>query len=639
MKKGFSTVIAAGLLIVPAICSAATVTLTATDAGGTSSFNSAGNWSDGNPPALTNDYVVGVEFLRTPPDSNAHVFQGNSLDITTDGSMIYKGWGTSVLTITNLILSGGYIRSGSGPSDRMVLEGGISVSAPGSYIHADQCNYTINSDISGSSSLEFRGGYWTTLAGTVSLSADINVTGNMSLATNGVVNFVIGASGVNNAVTGTGTAELHGTFNLDLTSAGTTDGDSWDLVSVSSATYTTNFSINGFTEISDGVWNYDSGSAVYVFYEAAGLLQVSSLIFGSTSPANGETGVTNQPVLEAEIIDAGDQVDPGSILLKLDGDTVAHSVSKVGTTSTVSYAVSSPLDPLSTYTVELVVSGQSTGPFTNTWSFSVAAEPVIVYVDAVSGASGNTMEWGGSQWVEFSPPSNTSGGGDGQWEEEWSGDPANLFGNLPSTSNSWFEAGREGAEDCPELRTRVTGLSNGTYEVYAYYWRADGQSMYLGADLTSNASGGLPVYDESNTNVALAVQAAFVETTNIMVRSADRSMYQVSLGSVAVTNGILDVFIDDVGDGSTIWYDGIGYIADTGLSVDPDIQSISVAGGTVSLTWSSETVGTYKIQRKTDLTAATWDDVKTGIAGGDPTTSDSVSASGADQEFYRIEGN
>lgn len=80
--------------------------------------------------------------------------------------------------------------------------------------------------------------------------------------------------------------------------------------------------------------------------------------------------------------------------------------------------------------------------------------------------------------------------------------------------------------------------------------------------------------------------------------------------------------------------------ADGGVVLDPyDITSIVVFGGNAALTWESQSGATYKILRKTDLTGSTWNEVKTGIASaGDGTTSDSVTVSGADEEFYRVQG-
>ncbi|MBN2783675.1 MAG: hypothetical protein JXR25_02515 [Pontiellaceae bacterium] len=373
--------------------------------------------------------------------------------------------------------------------------------------------------------------------------------------------------------------------------------------------------------------------------EIPGGASIPDIEVGDTLPADGATAVSATPILSAYFNDIAGSVDSGSISMTIDGASVSPSFSYSDPVSTVSYTVVTPFEPSTVHTAKVVVAGSPGGTlFTNEWSFTTAG--TVVYVDAEAGTGSNTMEWNGSSWVEFSPPQNTTGGGDNLWEEEWS--TTSQFGNGPSTSNSWFEAGREGAEDAPQLRTRVTGLEDGTYQVYAYFWWASGaaQPFYLGTALTNNPAGGLPVYTVATdgvagTGVSQANASAF--TSKVVVTSADRKMYQVSLGSVTVSGGILDVYIDDVGDASNVWYDGIGYEASTGATLEPVIQSIVVSGGTVQLLWTSESGATYSIMKKSSLTGA-WSAAKTGISGGESTTSDSVDASGDDQEFFRIEG-
>lgn len=84
-------------------------------------------------------------------------------------------------------------------------------------------------------------------------------------------------------------------------------------------------------------------------------------------------------------------------------------------------------------------------------------------------------------------------------------------------------------------------------------------------------------------------------------------------------------------------WSGIQVVKVPPLAIDPNIIAMAVSGGNVMLTWDSETGRTYSIQHKTNLTDSVWMDAKTGISGSAPTTSDSVPASGADTEFFRIE--
>lgn len=116
--------------------------------------------------------------------------------------------------------------------------------------------------------------------GTMRLGAANSYTGNTVLTAGHLIleefaalRFVIGANGVNNKVTGTGTAYLDGDFDIDLTGADDTNGNSWFLVDAPNASFGPGFFIPGFTENND-VHTYDDGTAVWTFTEATGTLSV-----------------------------------------------------------------------------------------------------------------------------------------------------------------------------------------------------------------------------------------------------------------------------------------------------------------------------------------------------------------------------
>jgi len=120
--------------------------------------------------------------------------------------------------------------------------------------------------------------------GTITLSGTNTYTGNttvsegtLALGAIGQLKFLIGASGVNNTIAGVGTLNLNGSFLLDLTSAGTAVGNSWNLVNVGTLTETfnTSFSVVGFTEVSN-VWSQTivPGLTQYEFSEGTGVLSV-----------------------------------------------------------------------------------------------------------------------------------------------------------------------------------------------------------------------------------------------------------------------------------------------------------------------------------------------------------------------------
>jgi autotransporter-associated beta strand protein len=273
------------LLAVPTRARAATVTLTTGDAVGSSSFNSAGNWSNGQAPSGANDYVVTVQYLRTPADGNNYAFAGNSLTLTNGGAMIYKGTASAnTYTITSFALSnGGLVRSGAGSGNTMVLAGNLTINGTNatSEIRADQSPYTINSSLMGTGNLLISGsGFSVTLNGTNSYTGNMTVSGSLTVGTSGNLNFVIGASNVNNQVTGTGAAAFNGQFVFNLSNASTNLGDGWTIANVSGQTFGTTFSVAGFTRqgfgTGPGTWDLNVGNIYYEFVTAFGTLTVVS---------------------------------------------------------------------------------------------------------------------------------------------------------------------------------------------------------------------------------------------------------------------------------------------------------------------------------------------------------------------------
>ena len=256
-----------------------TVTLTTGDLVNTSSFNTALHWSNGAAPSAGNDYVVNVPRLRTPTATGAYTFGGDSLTIgTSTGTLSYKTVGSNVITINNLILAGGLIDHLQGSVETFTLAGTMSVTGTGSRISAQQGPVNITAPISGSGDLIFNGGnatYRTTISGTNTYTGNITVNGLITAAAGSSLKFAIGASGVNNSISGTGTAAFNGEFNIDLSGASSTPGDSWTLVNAATLTesFGATFTIPGFIE-SNNVWLSETGT--YAFSEATGVLSVVS---------------------------------------------------------------------------------------------------------------------------------------------------------------------------------------------------------------------------------------------------------------------------------------------------------------------------------------------------------------------------
>jgi hypothetical protein len=278
------------LLASPAF--AATITMSNSDGIGQSSFNSGLNWVGGLAPSAGNDYVTNDYRLRTPADGGVYTFGGDSLTINNtngyNGGLMYKGTGSAgSLTIANLILAGGMISHANGSTDICNLYGNINV-ASASTLYPKQGPIHIYSVISGSSQLTIQasdGGSGNKIwirSSANTFTGNIVNNGRLELADDANLNFVIGASGINNSISnGTLGTQQHsifgGDFIFDLTGAGTGIGDSWQIVStVAASTYwTETFTVVGFTAKGDNdTWLKNANGVTYQFQESTGMLIV-----------------------------------------------------------------------------------------------------------------------------------------------------------------------------------------------------------------------------------------------------------------------------------------------------------------------------------------------------------------------------
>ena len=115
-----------------------------------------------------------------------------------------------------------------------------------------------------------------TLSGVNTYTGDTTVSaGTLELAaTTASLKFIPTDNGVSNKITGGGTLTLKGVFNIDLTGAAATLGNSWTLVDVGTLaeTFDTSFSVDGFTQ-SSNVWTKPDGATnIWKFEESTGVL-------------------------------------------------------------------------------------------------------------------------------------------------------------------------------------------------------------------------------------------------------------------------------------------------------------------------------------------------------------------------------
>ncbi len=306
MKKVLTVLAVVGLLSVSV--QADFVTMTANDGFGASSFTTAGAWSNAAAPSAGNEYSTLGYLLRTPSTTGNYTFAGDSLTVgggnggganpfLTNGSvnnnalMNKTPTGSGVtITVNNLILDAGYVRDGMGTSDVWTLAGNMTVTANGGGL-ANQCRLNLDSVIGGSGSLyvadngsgeanrqTYIRSALNTYNGSIYLLGTAAARARMTFVDDSRMNFVIGASGVNNTITVAsgkfGTVNFDGDFYFDLTGAGTTLGDSWTIASVTAQTFGSTFTVAGFTDKGNDLWWKYANGVYYEFSETAGTLTV-----------------------------------------------------------------------------------------------------------------------------------------------------------------------------------------------------------------------------------------------------------------------------------------------------------------------------------------------------------------------------
>jgi len=393
-------------MLVAVTASAASITLTNSDAFNFSSFDTGLNWSDGQAPTNLNDYFTGSFMLRTPTNNSDYTFQGNSLSIDSGGQLNMKG--TGVITIANLILDGGTIANGIGA---VILNGSINVAAPSTFdTQAAGRTITVNAAISGNGPLTFILGGLTRLNGSNSFTGGMILNGSSVAITN---DFNLGAPGSGITFTNGGTLIVTNSFVLKNRDILLNDGGGKIQVETNSLTTLTNV-ISG------------TGSLIKL---GAGTLTLTAAntYTGETIVSNGFVVLANSAALGATnggttVIGSGGS--NGSRLVLSNGVTVADALSliSVGTdrvrivgvngTNTIAGPInfSSPGAVNVTFDVEsgsaMVISGDIIG----TGSFGIRGANGNGTLTGSVNISGDLFKTDGSTWTVGAPGKTYSWG-------------------------------------------------------------------------------------------------------------------------------------------------------------------------------------------------------------------------------------
>jgi hypothetical protein len=208
----------------------------------------------------------------------------------------------------------------------------------------------------------------------------------------------------------------------------------------------------------------------------------------------------------------------------------------------------------------------------------------VTYVDA--DASNTMLATGTGEWnsgnVEGSGPGGV--GGDSLW---WIRTDQGYDGEVLVASNS-----NARLENALEIKTTVTGLENGLYNIFAFFDSSTGGDWPIRAGLTSNP-GANQIYAQGGTPGAIlgynVVDPTFGLTfTGPVPVSAGENVLYAPLGQLNITDGMFSVFIDDLpatGSTSRTWYEGVGYeLASAG---PPTITSVMTGLASSASTWSN----------------------------------------------------
>ncbi|MCA9267349.1 MAG: autotransporter-associated beta strand repeat-containing protein, partial [Planctomycetales bacterium] len=221
------------------------VFLTQSDIAGSSSFDTAGNWSNGQAPQAGINYDVGSgQTLRTPNALNPAAFAGDSLNVYTGGTLSLDHTGTATVGVLNL--DGGTIAQSSGSK---ALAGSINLTSDSTF-NVAAGSLDVQSTVSGG------GGLMKTGAGALKLGGVASYTGATNVSAGTLTIQQVG-SGSNNGNIGAGPNTQLTTSSINVSSGATAILDTG--ANFSSSNTNTTLSGAGTIRLASGTWWLGNG--------------------------------------------------------------------------------------------------------------------------------------------------------------------------------------------------------------------------------------------------------------------------------------------------------------------------------------------------------------------------------------------
>jgi hypothetical protein len=208
-------------------------------------------------------------------------------------------------------------------------------------------------------------------------------------------------------------------------------------------------------------------------------------------------------------------------------------------------------------------------------------------------------------YVDASTGNTTRASGTGDWD---SGPGASEAG-ASATDNLWHWRTGTGngddvlasgatntttTENAPTLKTTLSGLADGVYDVFAFFWANPAQDWRLQAGFAAND---LSLFRDNGAQQAELVHFDPADPAVALTGASSSALYRAYVGRREVIGGAaIDVFIDDfvtstgaggVAGANRTWYDGLGYALVT-TSTPGDFDGDGVVDGDDLVQWQGD---------------------------------------------------